>query len=79
VKFMWGIFACNGLSILFKRFAMGESEKCSLCKCKGKAHTPAYVYPPRIRGLVSSAPQGSRGAVIFFDKSEVRLPQKKKK
>jgi hypothetical protein len=38
VKFMWGIFACNEL--LFKRFGMGESEKCSLCKGK---KTPWHV------------------------------------
>jgi hypothetical protein len=38
VKFMWGIFACN--EVLFKRFGMGESEKCSLCKGK---ETPWHV------------------------------------
>jgi hypothetical protein len=38
VKFMWGIFACNEL--LFKRFGMGESDKCSLCKGK---ETPWHV------------------------------------
>jgi hypothetical protein len=35
---MWGIFACNGL--LFKRFGMGESDKCSLCAGK---ETPWHV------------------------------------
>ena len=38
VKFMWGIFACNEL--LFKRFGMGESDKCSMCKGK---ETPWHV------------------------------------
>jgi hypothetical protein len=38
VKFMWGVFACNEL--LFKRFGMGESEKCDVCN---GIESPWYV------------------------------------
>jgi hypothetical protein len=40
VKFMWGIFVFYEL--LFNRFGMGGSDKCSLCIYKGK-ETPWHV------------------------------------